>query len=139
MVKLQSNQTKMWQEDVAKDTHQISLAGSYRRALANVLLGIIDKAFCHVIKHVDRNFNLRVYKRGNEAVKTLWLAIFANEELFHIPTEITDFDVGNDGRAEPFAAKFPFSHILFNIVEQLLFEVDSLMSDEYVILNFIFF
>jgi hypothetical protein len=114
-----------WQKDIARDSKRCEIQGSYRKALAQELFKIIERALCSVIKEADRNFNISVFAQVPPVLQDLWLDIFSNH--LGVTTIITDFSVENDGRVAPFVAKFPFSSLLYHSVEQKRLQVEQLL------------
>eukprot|EP01119_Soliformovum_irregulare_P009252 TRINITY_DN2247_c0_g2_i4.p1 TRINITY_DN2247_c0_g2~~TRINITY_DN2247_c0_g2_i4.p1 ORF type:complete len:1833 (-),score=503.06 TRINITY_DN2247_c0_g2_i4:35-5533(-) len=105
-----------WYVDVAKDEHQIRVQGSYRKALANEVMKVIDYSFGVMLKNLDRNYNLNIFSK--DRFRNLWLDMMADETIF--AWEANDnFQVINDGYLRPFIARFPFSFVVIEFINGL--------------------
>ena len=110
-----------------KMVHKNLVAGSLRQSLQVALEVLVIQALAHLIRKLDANFNMSTLY-STEYSEKLWLSLLQSPTIFNIDKICASAFIGgedayvhpelvqNFGQFGPFAAKFPFSHKIIEIL-----------------------
>jgi hypothetical protein len=133
---------KHWYASMASETQQLSLAGTFRAALAGKISNVVTSLFTVLLAHLDRNYGMHLLADKNK--RDIWIKLQTDSLNSQLSGRLlgdkvsalkehasTQHEVSTDAQtpAKPFISKFPASWFVASVLTTVRPQVENLSKE----------